>query len=226
MLALLKFLVLLAIFLLASNANAFTGLSPVAGNQVQENQWFQFVERMSKPTNKPTCEPTYSSQHGLCHGKKSEPESLADQPSINDEIDHSIAATNSSKNQWQMPTPINLDSSGLSHATTMTNQEAHLHLASPQSFSSARIPFSIFRSYLSSGLTSWVQSLAVKVQVSSTPTVSCHAFTLLAFEPITSTTQVSCHAFALLAFESVTSTHQNSSAKSSIESHSGSASIS
>jgi hypothetical protein len=35
--ALLKFLVLLAIFLLASNANAFTRLSPVAGSQVQEN---------------------------------------------------------------------------------------------------------------------------------------------------------------------------------------------
>jgi hypothetical protein len=36
-LALLKFLVLIAIFLSASNANAFTSLSPVAGNQVQEN---------------------------------------------------------------------------------------------------------------------------------------------------------------------------------------------
>jgi hypothetical protein len=35
--ALLKFLVLLAIFLLASNANAFTNLSPVAGSQVKEN---------------------------------------------------------------------------------------------------------------------------------------------------------------------------------------------
>jgi hypothetical protein len=35
--ALLKFLVLIAIFLLASNANAFTSRSPVAGNQVQEN---------------------------------------------------------------------------------------------------------------------------------------------------------------------------------------------
>jgi hypothetical protein len=32
-----KLLVLIAIFLLASNANAFTSLSPVAGNQVQEN---------------------------------------------------------------------------------------------------------------------------------------------------------------------------------------------
>ncbi len=31
-----KFLVLIAIFLLASNANAFQSLSPIAGNQVQE----------------------------------------------------------------------------------------------------------------------------------------------------------------------------------------------
>jgi hypothetical protein len=59
--ALLKFLVLLAIFLLASNADAFTSLSPVAGNQIQENQWFQFVESM-KLTNKQTGEPTKKSQ--------------------------------------------------------------------------------------------------------------------------------------------------------------------
>jgi hypothetical protein len=56
--ALLKFLVLIAIFLLANYANAFSSPSPVAGNQVQENQWFQFVEPMSKPTNKPTVEQT------------------------------------------------------------------------------------------------------------------------------------------------------------------------
>jgi hypothetical protein len=53
--------VLIAIFLLASNANAFTGLSPVAGNEVQENHWSQFVEPMSKPTNEPTGEPTKKS---------------------------------------------------------------------------------------------------------------------------------------------------------------------
>ncbi len=84
-------------------------------------------------------------------------------------------------------------------ATTMTNQNAHLCLASPQSFSSARIPFSTIRSSLSSGLTSWVQSLAVKVQVSSTPNVSCHAFTLFVFEPITSTKQISLPKKALNA---------------------------
>ncbi len=98
-----------------------------------------------------------------------------------------------------MPTTINLDSSGLSHATTMTNQNAHLRLASPQSFSSAHVPFSTIRSNLSSGLTSWVQSLAVKVQVSSTPKVSCHVFTLLPFEPVTSTTKISSAKTALKA---------------------------
>ncbi len=82
-----KLLVLIAIFLSASNANAFTSLSPVAGNQVQENHWLQFVEPMSKPTNKPIAT-TNSSQRGLCHGKKSELESSAEQP---------IATTNSSQ---------------------------------------------------------------------------------------------------------------------------------
>ena len=56
--ALLKLLVLSAIFLLASNANAFTCLSPVARNQVQENHWFQFEEPMTHPTNEPSCEPS------------------------------------------------------------------------------------------------------------------------------------------------------------------------
>jgi hypothetical protein len=85
--------------------------------------------------------------HGLCHSKKSEPESLVDQPSIDEVINCSIAASDSSKNQWQMPTPINLDFSRLSHATTMTNQEAPLHSASPQSFSSAHKLFSTICSF-------------------------------------------------------------------------------
>jgi hypothetical protein len=84
-------------------------------------------------------------------------------------------------------------------ATTIPNQNAHLHLASPQSFSSACIPFSTIRSNLSSGLTSWVQSLAVKVQVSSSPKVSCHVFTLLPFELVTSITQISSAKTALKA---------------------------
>jgi hypothetical protein len=116
-----------------------------------------------------------------------------------------LAATNSSQNQWQMPTPINLNSSGLWQpsktevsATTMMNQIAHLRLASPQSFTSARIPFFTFLS-IGIGLSSMVHSLAVKVQESSTPKVSRHAFALLAFEPVTSTNQNSSAMIALKA---------------------------
>jgi hypothetical protein len=78
--------------------------------------------------------------HGLCHDKKSEQESFADKPGIEQQINHPIAPANDFSQIWQMPTTINLDSSGLSHATTMTNKNAHLCLASPQSFSSARVP--------------------------------------------------------------------------------------
>jgi hypothetical protein len=131
-------------------------------------------------TNTQTC--------GLYHNK-SELESFADQPGIDEVIDNPIAATNSSQNQWQMPTPINPDSSGLWQpfqtevsATTTTNQNAHLrlacsqtthlHSASPQSLSSACIPFSSIFSF--GGLSSMVHSLVVKVQASSTAKVSFH----------------------------------------------------
>jgi len=55
--ALPKFLVLVAIFLSASNAHAFTSLSLVAGNQVRLNHLNQFEELMSKPTNESSREP-------------------------------------------------------------------------------------------------------------------------------------------------------------------------
>jgi hypothetical protein len=106
---------------------------------------------------------TNTQTRGLCHNKKSEPESFMDKPGIEQEINHPIIPGNGYSQIRRMPTTFNLTSSGLSHATTMTNQNAHLRLASPQSFSSARVPFSTIRSNLSSGLTSWVQSLAVKV---------------------------------------------------------------
>jgi hypothetical protein len=136
---------------------------------------------------------------GLCHDKKSGPEFFADKPGIEQEINHPIAPANDNSQIWQMPTTINLDSSEFSHATTVTNQNAHLRSASPQSFSSAQVPFSTIHSNLSSGLTSWVQSLVVKVEVSSTQKVSRHVFTLLPFEPVTSTTKISSAKTALKA---------------------------
>jgi hypothetical protein len=64
----------------------------------------ELPSQITDSTNTQTC--------GLCHNK-SEPESFADQPGIYEEIDHPIATTDSSQNQWQMPTPINLNSIGL-----------------------------------------------------------------------------------------------------------------
>jgi hypothetical protein len=142
-------------------------------------------------------------------------EFLADQPGIDEEINYPIAASDSFQ-----PTPINLDSSGLhcssrtevlnrhglvySDTTLMDHDErltspqiTHLRSASQQSFSSARIPFSTICPF--GGLSCWVQSLAVKVQVSSTPKVSRHAFALFAFEPVTSTKQISSPNTALNA---------------------------
>jgi hypothetical protein len=58
MMALSKFLVLLALFILASHANAFTSLSLVARNQVWVNHLIQLQQPMSYPTNKPIREPT------------------------------------------------------------------------------------------------------------------------------------------------------------------------
>ncbi len=55
--ALSKFLVPLALFLLASHVHAFTFLSSVAGDQVRVNHLIQLQQPLSKPTNKPSREP-------------------------------------------------------------------------------------------------------------------------------------------------------------------------
>jgi len=83
--ALSKFLVLLALVLSASHANAFTSLSSVAGNQVRVNHLTRLQQPMSDPTNEPSREPireptkrlgqdallpvNLSSKGGLCHDK-------------------------------------------------------------------------------------------------------------------------------------------------------------
>jgi hypothetical protein len=48
--------------------------------------------------------------HSNCYNQRV---SFADQPGIDEEINNPTAASDNSKNQWHMPTPINLDSSGL-----------------------------------------------------------------------------------------------------------------
>jgi hypothetical protein len=68
--ALSKFLILLAMFLLASYAHAFTSLSPFAGNQARVNHLIRFEKSMSDPTNEPSCEPIREPTNNR---KKSEP---------------------------------------------------------------------------------------------------------------------------------------------------------
>ncbi len=58
MTALSKFLVLLAIFLLANLGDAFMNLSSAAGNLVPTKHWIQFLEPMSKSTKESTGKPT------------------------------------------------------------------------------------------------------------------------------------------------------------------------
>ena len=55
--ALPKFLVLLGIFVSASNTNAFTSMSLVAGNQAWVNHLIQFQQSMSDLMNEPSREP-------------------------------------------------------------------------------------------------------------------------------------------------------------------------
>ena len=193
--ALSKFLVLLALVLSASHANAFTSLSYVAGNQVRINHLTRLQQPMSNPTNEPSCEPIREPTKQMdlnallpnnlsqinnavlsYHSKQRV--SFADQPGIDEEINNPTAASDSSKNQWHnMPTPINLESSGLRRSsrtevlarrglvysnTTLMDQDegttkpqnAHLRSASQQSFSSARVPFSNICPF--GGLSCWV----------------------------------------------------------------------
>ena len=180
--ALSKFLVLLALVLLASHANVFTSLSSVAGNQVRINHLTQLQQPISDPTNEPSREPIRKPtkrmdlnallpnnlsqiNNAVLSNHSKQRVSFADQPGIDEEINYSIAASDSSKNQWHMPTPINLDSSGLCRSsrtevlnrrglvysdTTLMDQDegmtkpqnSHLCSASQQSFSADCVPFS------------------------------------------------------------------------------------
>jgi hypothetical protein len=110
--------------------------------------------------------------------------SFADKAGIEQEINHPIATVNDNSQIWKMPTTINLNSSGLRHSsrtevtkrcdkvysntTTLMNQTAHLHLASPpRSLKSALMLFSTICSF-GYGLSCMAHSLQEKVTVTST----------------------------------------------------------
>jgi hypothetical protein len=131
--ALSKFLVLLALFLSASHSKAFVSLSSAAGNQVQVNHLTQLQQPMSDPTNEssrePIREPTkrMDLDAKLLNNFSNNWVSFSDAPVRNEqeivsmpapvrieqEIVSTPASNTNSHNLWQMPSAINLDSSGL-----------------------------------------------------------------------------------------------------------------
>ena len=112
--ALSKFLVLLALVLSASHANAFTSLSWVAGNQVRINHLTRLQQPISDPTNEsscePICEPTKQMDldavlsnnlsqinNAMLSNHSKQRASFADQPGIDEEINNPTAASDSSQ---------------------------------------------------------------------------------------------------------------------------------
>ncbi len=129
-----------------------------------------------------------------CHNKQQPWVSFADQPGIEKEINTPIAVSDSSQNLWHMPTPINLDSSGLhcssrtpvlnrrgkvySNTTFLTNQNlssldsastqrTNLRSTSSPSFKSALVLFSTICAF-GYGLACMAHSLQEKFTVTST----------------------------------------------------------
>jgi len=111
--ALSEFLVLLALVLLASHANAFTSLSLVAGNQVRINHLTRLQQPISDPMNEPSREPIREPtkqmdldavlpnnlsqiNNAVLSNHSKQRVSFADQPGIDEEINYPIAASDSS----------------------------------------------------------------------------------------------------------------------------------
>ena len=169
--ALLKFLVLLAIFLSASHSKVFTSLSLVAGDQVRVNHLTRLHQPMSNSMNEPSREPireptkrlgqdallpdNLSSKGGLCHNKNSERVMFSNQGQDNEIQSDSTDSSNTQPSNWQGPKQRSL-------------------------VISARVPFATFRSNLSSGLVyCWVHSRTGFESVTSSKKVSCNVFALL-----------------------------------------------
>jgi hypothetical protein len=144
-----KLLGLIAFLFLASHANAFTSMSPVAGNQVQEKHWFQFEEPMNDPTIIPTREQTCKPTTDQMNDHRTKRLKLVALPPVNqsskqvmfcdkgkdDEILSKLHNSSNTQPDWHGPKPIGMGQNKRSFKA------------------SARVPFTAIRTNLSSGLT-------------------------------------------------------------------------
>jgi hypothetical protein len=156
MASLAKLLVLLAIFLLASYANGFLSLSSATGTQVRMNHLIQLEEPLSKPTTDQTNDQTTKRLKlvALLPVNQSSKKVMYCDKGKDDEILSKLCNSSNTQPDWHGTNPIGMGQNKRIFKT------------------SARIPFTTFRSNLSSGLTRWVHSHAVKVPVTSTTKVS------------------------------------------------------
>jgi hypothetical protein len=123
--ALPKFLVLLAIFLLARSGDALMNLSSAAGDLVPVNHLIQFVEPMSKPTNKPTVKLTNEHRYE----NYLQPLCFSDEPtsgSTNNNANNASELININwwvpatiKNQSELETVLPLNLNAMSYQTIM-----------------------------------------------------------------------------------------------------------
>jgi hypothetical protein len=216
--ALLKFLVLLAIFLSASHSNAFVSLSSAAGNQVRVNHLTRLQQPMSDPTNEPSREPISKPTKRIdldavlpnnLSSKKtrvvySEPKQDAELPSkIIDSTNTQTCGLCHDKNSERVMFSNQGQDNEIQSDSTDSSNTQPSNWQGPKQRSlviSARVPFATFHSNLSSGLVYyWVHSHTGFESVTSSKKVSCTVFALLSCEPVTLSKKVSCSVFALLA---------------------------
>jgi hypothetical protein len=175
--------VLLALFLSASLANAFTSLSSVAGNQVQVNHLTPLQQPISDPTNEPSrepiCKPTKRlGQDALLPGNLSSTRVLLRVSMMDDEI-QSCKTHSEYTQSYQVAIPVPFisfrsKSFGLAYCWVHSHWKTTANLFNAQhsiqfarikrSFISARVLISTFDgSTSSSRMVCWVCTLTVKV---------------------------------------------------------------
>ncbi len=154
--ALLKFLVLIAFFLSASNANAFISLSSATGTQVRINHLIRLEKPLSKPTTDQMNDQTTKRLKlvALLPVNQSSKRVMYCDKGKDDEILSKLHNSKNTQPDWHGPNPIGIGQNKRSFKA------------------SAHVPFTTIRTNLSSGLTSRVNSHAVKVPVTSTTKVS------------------------------------------------------
>jgi hypothetical protein len=182
-----------------------------------QGSW-QFLYKQTTPsTFTQACEGV---EIGIVHNKQYNWVSLLEEPvQIEKEINYTLATNISSQNMWQMPSAINLDSSGLHRSsqtevlrcrdkvyshTTQAHQASPLHSASTICFKSALVLFSSFCS-VGHRLPSIAHSLQDKVTKTSTTQKSTFSKAINSFHWVNLLYDGTINCFSTVAQSSVIS---------------------